>query len=439
MSKFIIVSGSYDPYPKANAVCAMSIEQALKENGHQVIYVVTRHNVTQQTIETINGNKVYFIPETINETHLSFTRMKDSFLVSAPEKIILKITHLFIKLTFKIVSCLKGKSSRERAIHIYKNNFIKVMTNLLLQEKPDTVLTFSVPFSSHLYTHESFLKTGYRPIWISFLIDAHSQKSNVNEVKKNIFKKEELLVFENTDKCFFLNTLKEGYSKNNYPMFVDKFRYFRLPFLQIPLNVNVDKNLGISKSKDYIDLTFAGTLYDDFRPTDYFCSFIKAAKNKKIRFHIMGKLYPKNLRKFQELAAIMPAQVFLYGFKSRDFVLASLNKSSALINIGNNNTNQIPSKILEYIGLQKPIFSFIRDENDAALEYLDRYTYSFVIDENKETPILGVLENAMQFCENCKMEKLSVPDLRKSFEGYLQEDVTDEIVKIIENQLNDRK
>jgi hypothetical protein len=437
MSKFFIVSGSHDPYPKANAVCAKSIENALKNQGHEVIYVVTRNNITQSNIELINGNKVYFIPKAINDVHWSFSKMNDSFFVFSFEKLILKITHLFVKVTFRVLSFFRRKTSRDSAMDSYKHNFVEVMTKLLLHEKPDCVLSFSVPFTSHLFTYQSFLNSNYRPIWNCFLLDAHAQRAGISTKQKQLFELEETIIFNNADKCFLLNTLKEGYSKNYLKVIADRFNYFRLPFLKIPLKISVENNVGINKLKDTIDITFAGTLYDESRPIEYFCLFIKAAKGTKIRFHLMGKFYPKTLITLQKLKEFMPEQIFLYGFKTREFVLASLKSSDILINIGNNNSNQIPSKILEYIGFQKPIYSFIRDEKDAALEYLNLYKLSFVINENKDTPISEIFDHALAFYNNCKSEQLNITDLRNSFRGYLEEDVTSEIVQIIESQLDE--
>lgn len=439
MSKFIFVSGSYDPYPKANAVCAMSVEKALKDKGHEIIYVVTRNNSTQNNVEIINGNKVYFIPKTINEIHWFLDKANESFYVSNLEKFVVNCADLFLKISFKVLALMNWKSSSSRAIEIYKNNFEKVMSKLLEQEQPDAILTFSVPFSSHLYTFESLKKSKIKPIWNSFLIDTHSQKTNIDLKTKQIFADEENSVFKNSDKVFLLNTLQEGYSFEKYSEWFHKFIFFKLPFFKLPLEYNFKSNDGIHKSSNTIDISFAGTLYDDSSPIDFLCNYIDACKDKNIRFHFMGKFYPKNNEKLNNLANLMPSQVFLYGFKSREFVLSSLQKSDVLINIGNNNTNQIPSKILEYIGLQKPIFSFIRDENDAALEYLNKYPYSFVINENKEVSMADLVNQSLDFFDNCKKNSVSISKLRKDFEGYLEEDVTSQIVEIIEKQLYDKR
>jgi len=439
MSKFIIVSGSYDPYPTANGVCAKAVEEALKKKGHEVIYMVTRNNITQKKCEVINGNKVFFIPKTIHEIHWTFNKIQDSFLVGSAEKYILKLTHTVIKVTFKFLAFLRGKTARDSAIAIYKRNFISIMSKLLLEEKPDGIISFSVPFNSHLYTHETLVKTGYETLWVSCIVDAHQHKPGLSQKEKRLFAKQEAIVFKNAKLCFLLDVLKENYNTVSYKEYGHKFTYFKLPFLKIPLNYKVEDAFEIVKGGDTIDITFAGTLYDDSRPIHYFSSFIRECKNTNIRFHLMGKFYPETKKNIEELIKFMPSQIRMYGFVSRDFVLASLQRSDILINIGNNNTNQIPSKILEYIGMQKPIISFIRDENDAALDYLNRYPYSYIINENKEKSISKVLEQAMEFFEKSKKEKIDIPTLRNNFKGYLQEDVTKEIVETIEKYIYEQK
>lgn len=439
MSKFIIVSGSYDPYPTANGVCAKAVEQALKKKGHEVIYMVTRNNITQKNLEVINGNKVFFIPKTIHEVHWAFNKMQDSFFTGSVEKYILKFTHILIKIIFKFLAFLRGETARDSAIAIYKRNFVSIMSKLLLEEKPDAILSFSVPFNSHLYTHETLVKTGYDVLWVSFLVDAHQHQSGLSKKQKNVFAKEEAIVFKNAQLCFLLDVLKENYNTINNKEYGHKFRYFKLPFLRIPLIYKSEDTLGIVKGNNTIDITFAGTLYDDYRPINFLSSFMKECKGTNIRFHLMGKFYPKTMKMLDELIKFMPTQINLYGFVSRDFVLASLQRSDILINIGNNNTNQIPSKILEYIGLQKPFFSFIRDENDAAIAYLNRYPLSYIINENKERAMPIVVKEAMVFFENTKKQKIDTLTLRKNFKGYLQEDVTDKIVETIEYKLYEKK
>lgn len=439
MSKFIFVSGSYDPFPTANAVCAKAIEEALKERGHEVIYVVTRHDIGQELTEQINGNRVFFVPRPVQEVHWSFSRLSQSFLTYTTEKYFIQALHLLVRFGLKLLALLRGKSTREAAIGIFRANFITILSRLLKQEKPDCVVTFSVPFHNHLYTLDAFNKSGRRSAWISVLLDAHKQQAEAPETRKLILGGEEQRVFEGSDKCFLLNVLRDSYYTPEYQGHLKKFYFFRLPFLQIPLTISAITNSGITKAENCLAVTFAGTLYDNNRPIDYLCSFIRSFKNLRVHFHFMGKFHAGVFSQLASLTREMPDQVFIYGLKNREFVLASLQRSDMLINIGNNNTNQIPSKILEYIGMLKPIISFIREKNDASFEYLHRYPYSFIIDEQDKTPLPVIVKNVLGFYQRCVNEEVSVELIRKQFEGYLQEDVTGEIAKIIEDVIYARK
>lgn len=436
MSKFIFVSGSYDPFPKANAVCAKAIEETLKERGHEVIYVVTRHNIIQQDIELINGNRVFFIPKPINDIHTSFTVLKNAFFTSTIEKSLISIFHIILKVLFRITAFLNLKNSSERGIEIYRKNFINVMSKLLVEEKPDAVLTFSVPFNSHLFTLDAMQISGIRPLWYSFLIDAHKYKEGISKKDFEQFEKDEHRIFNRVDKSFFLSVLSQNYNNTEYTIYKEKFNYFRLPFFKIPLNTVIDSKINLVKNKGWIDVTFAGTLYDNSSPIGYLLSFIEACYSIQIRFHFIGKFYPKTLQMLTNVKDKMPNQIFIYGFKDRQFVLSFLQQSDVLLNIGNNNTNQIPSKILEYIGLLKPIFSFIRDDRDAALEYLNKYPYSYIIDENSQKSFDNVVTDSMLFYSNFLANKVSVEEIKSQYKGYLQEDVTKEIIEIIEKDIN---
>lgn len=438
MSKLIFVTGSYDPHVRANGVCAKAIEEGLKKKGHEIIYVVTRHNILQNAQETINGNRVYFIPNPIRELHWSIARVKEAFLHSAIEKQILIVAHSIINVIFKLIAFLGGKRKRIRAQRIYRENFVKVMSKLLLKERPDAVLTFSVPFSSHLLTLESFKETGYRPFWASVHIDPHKYRDGITGEQFSVFGKEEITVFEEVDRAFLLNVLASDYDRPEYNAFREKFSYFRLPFFKIPLELSSKLKTGLVKEANWIDITFAGTLYETSSPVDYLCRFMQSCQGKQIRFHLFGKFYPNPMQKLRETAEKMPEQIFISGFKDRESALAHLVCSDVLINVGNNNVNQVPSKLLEHIGMLKPIFSFIRDDSDASFEYLDKYPYSFVIDERSDAPIEDVANDAIRFYHQCKDNLVSVEEVRRRFSGYLQQDVTGGIIGTLENDIATR-
>lgn len=55
-----------------------------------------------------------------------------------------------------------------------------------------------------------------------------------------------------------------------------------------------------------------------------------------------------------------------------------------LLNIGNSTNNQLPSKVLEYIGTGKPIISIYNIEDDTSNLYLKKYPNSLLINQKDD-------------------------------------------------------
>ena len=423
MAKYIFISGSYDPYPTANGVCAKAIERGLKNARNEVVYIVPRHNLNQAFVENINGNTVYFVPKSIDEVHKNISLLLRNSL-PRPEKGVLKVAYLFVRILFKLLALFRFKSTREVAFNKYKAQSVSIIKSLIENENPYAIVTFSVPFDSHLFTHEALLKMKNKPKWFIFMFDAHSYRDGT-EIEAKRFREQELLCFREADKCFLLDVLETDYSQ--YNEFKDKIQYFHLPFLQIPLKVHYFGNC-INTELNKINFLFAGTLYDQGRPVDYLVDYIEEFAKHNSQFHLIGKIYPENLEKILSLNSKYNGIVKYYGRRERSFVLESLTQADCLINISNNNSNQIPSKILEYIGMVKPIVTFSRTDFDASSLYLDRYPLSLVIDERK-TPSMDGVQQTIQFLDRIDLENIKVEDLRPAFEGLIEDDVVVSIIK----------
>ena len=62
--------------------------------------------------------------------------------------------------------------------------------------------------------------------------------------------------------------------------------------------------------------------------------------------------------------------IIFHGTVSKERALLAMSESDVLINIGNNTSYQLPSKIIEYIGASKPIINIISLHNDTSKIYL---------------------------------------------------------------------
>ena len=74
-----------------------------------------------------------------------------------------------------------------------------------------------------------------------------------------------------------------------------------------------------------------------------------------------------------------------------------------MVNIGNTITNQLPSKLLDYISLRKPILNIYKIDECPTLEILKDYPLSLSVSENEN------VETA-----SCKIEEFILSNIGKT-------------------------
>ena len=74
---------------------------------------------------------------------------------------------------------------------------------------------------------------------------------------------------------------------------------------------------------------------------------------------------------FVPYSSLEGAGLFLHGLKPRHVVQAAMQESTILVNLGNATDYQLPSKVVEYLALGKPVLNIIQDSGDSSNIYLD--------------------------------------------------------------------
>lgn len=108
-------------------------------------------------------------------------------------------------------------------------------------------------------------------------------------------------------------------------------------------------------------------------------------KNKSIRLYIWSGNLTESME--AEMKAMMPRNVTYCGSLPQREMQSVLSGADFLVSLGNTITNQLPSKLLDYISLRKPILNIYKVEGCPTLEILKDYPLSISIseDENAES------------------------------------------------------
>lgn len=377
MSNILFVSGSYFPNATANAVCAKKFEDALKIRGHSIFYCNRRNNLYEQSEYVMDGTQLYTVGK---NSDLFFQTVEKLQRIELPNHMGMAFGWAlkFYRVLIKLMNLGKGtKQLRLEADNIYFKSYSERICQIVREKQIDLIVSVSMPFASHIVVQKAIeqIKPECRPKWITYAIDAYWSKAGVKKSDIPSMKNAEHAVFQACDCILMLDTITKDYSSEEYDCYRDKMTSLPLPLFDLRNTSNYEggfeKKLGVS------EIVFAGTVYDDFSNMNTCIHVVEKFQGKPYRFHFMGKIYPKSLAQLKALQQKMPGQIEIYGRMPYDFAKGSMLKSDILLNLANDNMNQIPSKIFEYMMCLKPILNIYNIDEDVGTAYLKQYPLAF--------------------------------------------------------------
>lgn len=425
MANILIVSGSYFPYASANAICMKEFEKALVERGDRVVYAIKKHDIDTPEITMEGDIKIYHVGRNVDLFFAECEKIKRMDLPQ-PIDVLFRSSLIGIKVVSTLYSKLKYGTLRKLAENKYLECYENTISKIVETEGIDTIISVSMPFLSHKAVMRYVEKSEKRDIkWIAYMIDAYSQKYGVNDEEKI---KEELEVMRLADKIIFLSVLKESYEKEPFSTYRDKFSFIPLPLLNFKTKKEEKMNIYMDTNK--INFVFAGTLYDDTSFLDYFVKFVNNVDSDKFVFHFMGKIYPRNKGLLEELREKCDAEIIIYGVQPFEFAEKSIEQADIVLNFGNLSSNQIPSKIYNYIVKRKAILTFYKIVEDPSLPMLEKYPLALNIRETNKIEKKDV-DKFQKFISNMLDKEVSIKELEEIYLGDTAKDVCEKFLKYI--------
>lgn len=132
---------------------------------------------------------------------------------------------------------------------------------------------------------------------------------------------------------------------------------------------------GDQRSHARRHLVFAGRLYRNLRSPgpllNWFRELVRCSE-AEWHLHFFGDVDPCRAE-FWPFADLLGRRVWLHGMTSHEIVGRALSEADALVNIGNDNPHQVPSKLVEYMAMGRPILNVSPRADDTARELLKDY------------------------------------------------------------------
>lgn len=145
---------------------------------------------------------------------------------------------------------------------------------------------------------------------------------------------------------------------------------------------------------DKVNLLFCGTMSKALQRSPAYYLRLAEQLDNRFRLFFVGKGCD---RVAEEFSFHTRAEVITLSQQPYSVALSMMHHADILINIGNRVRVHLPSKVLEYISICKPIVNFYKFDDCPSLDYTKRYPMCLDISENTAlTPDL--LESFIRFC-----------------------------------------
>ena len=148
------------------------------------------------------------------------------------------------------------------------------------------------------------------------------------------------------------------------------------------------KNVELILSRNKIHLAFFGTFYRGVRSPETFLIFLKRLKKynpsllSRLQFHFFGSQNTFSTPIFYRYRELKPYLIF-HGFVNRDHAISAMKQVDILINFGNTTDYHLPSKVVDYLYVNKPILNLISTPNDSSKVFFENYDDILNLDCNR--------------------------------------------------------
>lgn len=243
-------------------------------------------------------------------------------------------------------------------------------------EDYSTVISVSDPFSSHLAGRK--VKSHYPQVnWLVDIGDPFCFRDDIPtnnfRLYKNLNVKIEHEIF-NEANCISVTCqpTADKYAEL-FPVFKNKMEVIP-PLLSI--TPGQEKGGSFFPASRSLRILYIGTLYRSIRSPEFllklFAILNQHNPDKALELHFVGSIN-KCDDLFEQYRSMIGNQIFLHGQVDRESAMQAMEEADLLVNIGNSNRYQLPSKIVEYASLGKPILNLTTIDDDSSQIFLKDY------------------------------------------------------------------
>ena len=360
--KILIVTHQYLPHTSPRTTRWKLIVDELVSMGNEVTVITGTKQVEKEKNIIYIGNRTS--SNIVNQVRKRSNNLSGSSVIK-------KLFYKFLKKIYRIVikTFAWPDYSMFWLLSIYRQ---RKKLNL----DYDLMISVSLPFSSHIAAY--ILNKKNNKEWLMDIGDPFTLKKDAPENNKILYG---LLNKYYENKFYHLASKILFTHEDSMSAHIDHF------------NINPEKTFIGNPISEFKDEIFSSSIKYDYKLNPikfgYFGVFTKGVRSPKnfinhfegienIQFHWYVNEDSKNeITKYSNNSTS-----FFHSLISREEALKRMADSvHCLLSIGNLNTTQIPSKVIEYISTGKPVIHFSEIENDPVKNIAKNFNNLFILSE----------------------------------------------------------
>ena len=355
--KILIVSHQFLPFVSPRTTrWSLLVDELIKKGNEVTVLTGTAPEELKKNYEVLYfGNKQF--SSNINKVRKDSQDSSNNFL----KKIIYSILKTIYRFLFKTFSW--PDYAMFWAFTIFKNR-------KRIENKFDIIISVSLPFTSHLCAH--ILKKRISAEWYMDIGDPFTLKINSPENNKIIYsyfnKFFERKFYQNASKIIFTHNEVAELHKKKFK--IDQSKIV-IGYPIALLNKDVIKNsLSFNYENTPLKIGYFGAFTKSVRePNNYIISIANSLDDEIKHEWYINKESKKYFTSIKNISShqfldILPREIALE---------VMVSKMHVLLSIGNFNKYQMPSKVIEYISLGKPVLHFAEIADDPLYNFNDLF------------------------------------------------------------------
>lgn len=411
--KILFVTNDLYPYLNANSDIVYKIAREL----------VTHHHCSLSIIGFNRTKDVVFQKPDFPVEELRIKSVTDYFRITInnqgnPIMRILKYSVHPKTFMYYIRRKMRDEFSLEKE---YQDEIKRVAKN----ERFDAIVGFMVPNDTLI----AIARLNLNIPFIAYKLDPWSTHyQNIGNIKEREL---EIEVDKKASRIIVTNLIKADYETYSSEDILRK-----LIILEFPNIIRAESKERVEAfHDDKIHCVFSGGFYREIRSPQYTLELFKKLQcdNENILFHIIGHDFGDNV--FPE---ILPPNVICHGRMSSEEAMKYMQSADILVNVGNTVLNQMPSKILTYISLGKPILNIVKSPRCPTLPYTEKYPLALNVIETPEVKQEDV-DRVKDFIFTSRGKQLPFEEIKEKYYTCTPEFIGKQLYDVICEVIKEKK